>query len=66
MKEEKKVICPNCGSAEVSRQKSLGLTFTISFLLLGFPVPAWRKKYHCFNCGADFKLQTTIQKTDDN
>jgi DNA-directed RNA polymerase subunit RPC12/RpoP len=66
MKEKEKVLCPNCGSEEVVRQKSMGVAFALSFLLFGFPAPIPRKRYHCFNCGLDFKLKKRIQSTVDD
>jgi DNA-directed RNA polymerase subunit RPC12/RpoP len=46
--------CPYCGSTEVVRGKS-AFAAMLSMLLLGFPVPPFRKGYHCMDCGKDFK-----------
>ncbi len=46
--------CPFCGSTEVVHKKS-AFAAMISTLLLGFPVPPFRKGYHCMDCGKDFK-----------
>lgn len=54
---DKKVVCPYCGSDEVNRDKTPSRFNITMLLLLGiplfFPGP---KKYHCFNCGHNFKL----------
>jgi hypothetical protein len=48
--------CPVCGSEEISLQRRpSGLAFVVSFLTLGFPLPIYGRKYHCYGCGRDFK-----------
>ncbi|NNM93829.1 MAG: DUF2007 domain-containing protein [Bacteroidia bacterium] len=51
-----KILCPVCGSAEVHADKTPSRFNIVMLLLIGLPllIPG-RKKYHCFNCGADFK-----------
>ena len=49
------VKCPNCGSFEVHQDKTPSSFKIISVILLGIPlIFPGRKKYHCFNCGANF------------
>lgn len=50
------VICPVCGSDDVYRDKAPRPVTLIAILLLGIPllIPPG-KKYHCFNCGHNFK-----------
>jgi DNA-directed RNA polymerase subunit RPC12/RpoP len=54
--KKKPIACPQCSSMDVRREKVSGLAFLISVLLLGFPLPFLKRKYHCFECGMDFKL----------
>jgi DNA-directed RNA polymerase subunit RPC12/RpoP len=49
------IKCPSCGSEEISKPRLSGLAFAISYLLLAFPLPFLSRKYHCFDCGLDFK-----------
>lgn len=60
---QEKIKCPFCGSTEVNRDKTPSRINIILVLLLGIPLlfPG-RKKYHCFNCGADFKKNEINQK----
>jgi DNA-directed RNA polymerase subunit RPC12/RpoP len=46
--------CPHCGSTEIVRKKS-AFAAMLSMLLLGFPVPPFRKGNHCMDCGKNFK-----------
>jgi DNA-directed RNA polymerase subunit RPC12/RpoP len=55
MAEVKEIRCPVCGFKEVSKPYYSRQAIALSFLLLGFPLPFLTKKYHCFDCGADFK-----------
>jgi DNA-directed RNA polymerase subunit RPC12/RpoP len=57
-----RVKCPSCGSIEISRPQLSGQALAISLLLLGFPLPFFKRTYHCFNCGLDFKRQKEIKK----
>lgn len=60
------IYCPNCGSEEVSKPRLSQVAFAISFLLLGFPLPFMSKKYHCFDCGHDFKKRRHNHGNADN
>jgi len=56
MKNEENIKCPSCGSEEVSKTKKAGWLFLITSLLLFItPTPFLSKKYHCFDCGNEFK-----------
>jgi predicted RNA-binding Zn-ribbon protein involved in translation (DUF1610 family) len=50
------IVCPVCGSDDVYRDKTPRRITLIAILLLGIPllIPPGRK-YHCFNCGHNFK-----------
>lgn len=52
-------VCPLCGSQNVAygasvRHKYSWLTIFVSIFLQVYPF-AVRKRFHCFNCGNDFK-----------
>jgi len=50
------IKCPHCGSSDINRDRRPSVfIIIISFLLVGLPLLfVGKKKYHCFNCGADF------------
>jgi hypothetical protein len=51
-----KIKCPVCGSEEVHQDKRPSQFNIIMVLLLGIPlIFPGKKKYHCFNCGSNFK-----------
>lgn len=58
-KESKRITkCPNCDSDNVSFGYAIDLKWDILYLILSLlitPLFPIRKKYHCFNCGYDFK-----------
>ena len=49
--------CPNCGSDNLSEEKYNKTAFSISFLLLGFPLPFMSRKFICYNCGHRWKAK---------
>lgn len=57
--EVSEITCPNCGSGNVAfgpatkRKFSIG-HILLTFLVLAYPFPI-RYRYHCFNCGHEFK-----------
>ena len=55
--EKSEIICPICGSEEVVKTKKAGWFFLITSLLLVYPTPFFKKKYHCFNCKQEYKLK---------
>ena len=68
-KEESKITCPICHSANVafggSIKQKFGLSTTlifsmiVSFLMMVYPFKM-RKAYHCFDCGHEFKKQKKL------
>lgn len=56
-KNSKQLRCPFCNSDEVVREKFSLPVFAISILLLGAPIPFISRRYHCFDCGRDFKYK---------
>ncbi|MDX5482766.1 MAG: DUF2007 domain-containing protein [Hymenobacteraceae bacterium] len=48
-------VCPNCSSDHVGEEKYNKTVFSISYLLLGFPVPFLSRKYTCYDCGYRWK-----------
>jgi DNA-directed RNA polymerase subunit RPC12/RpoP len=60
--EKNEIICPNCQSNNVSfgpatKNKFSVLTLIVSFLFFVYPFYS-RKRYHCFDCGCEFKKTT--------
>lgn len=47
--------CPVCGSDNIGEEKYNKTVFSISYLLLGFPVPFLSRKFICYNCGNHWK-----------
>ena len=48
-------VCPVCGSDNVGEEKYNKTVFSLSYLLLGFPVPFFSRKFICYNCGNHWK-----------
>jgi hypothetical protein len=54
--DTKEITCPLCGSDNVHMDKTPVRINLITVLLMGLPLIFLpRKKYHCFNCGNNFK-----------
>ncbi|WP_018479737.1 putative signal transducing protein [Pontibacter roseus] len=49
------VTCPECQSDYIGEEKYSKAVFSISYLLLGFPVPFVSRKYTCYDCGHTWK-----------
>jgi hypothetical protein len=49
------ILCPQCGSDEVRKEKVSAAAFAVSLLLLGFPLPFFKRKHHCFDCQHEWK-----------
>jgi hypothetical protein len=47
--------CPTCYSSNIGLEKFSREAFGFSWLLMGFPLLIPDKKYHCFNCGNEWK-----------
>ncbi|MFM6983605.1 MAG: hypothetical protein ACKOXF_05700 [Chitinophagaceae bacterium] len=63
MKHEKPLICPACGSQEVSPEKDYGIGKVIGMLLMLIPLPIYVKKFHCIDCGNIFRKKDNPQTT---
>jgi hypothetical protein len=48
--------CPTCFSSNIGQEKFSKEAFAFSWLLIGFPLLIPDRKYHCFNCGNEWKL----------
>ena len=55
MKEKLTPICPNCASDNVSHSRKPHPLFVVFIFLAGLLIPIFKKEYHCFDCGLDFK-----------
>lgn len=53
-KESSSLKCPNCISTNLYKEE-LSKKSILGFLLLGFPIPIFRKRFHCFDCGYEWK-----------
>ena len=49
------ITCPRCGSDNVNEEKHNKTVFSLSYLLLGFPLPFLSRKFACYNCGNTWK-----------
>jgi hypothetical protein len=58
---EVQVICPFCRSKDTRSNglasQSSKISVLSSILLLGIPVLLYKKTYHCFDCGKDFRVK---------
>ena len=57
--EATRVFCPQCHSDNTKHGYAIDFKWDIFYLIISVlfssPFPLFRKKYHCFNCGSDFK-----------
>jgi hypothetical protein len=49
------LICKFCGSDSVIKKKQAGYVVMLSFLLLGLPIPFFKKTFYCFDCEKEWK-----------
>lgn len=49
------LICPFCSSDNVVKKKQTGYVVMFSILLLGLPLPFFKKSYYCYDCGKEWK-----------
>lgn len=54
--DKSQTICPNCGSDNVSINKKAGSWLIGILLLIGIPLPIYKKEIHCFDCYQDTAL----------
>ncbi|MCC9167662.1 putative signal transducing protein [Pontibacter harenae] len=50
-------VCPNCGSEYTVEEKYSKTAFSLSYLILGFPIPFLNRNYKCSNCGFFWKAK---------
>lgn len=51
------LTCPNCESDNVGRSRKSKSLVGYLLLLIGIPIPVFKKEYHCFECYTDFKIE---------
>jgi len=51
------IVCPYCNSYNVITKKKAGYVIMFSILLLGLPLPFFKKSLYCFDCGKEWKIQ---------
>ena len=55
------ITCPNCESRNVYYGYAIDYKWDFLYLILSlvimFPIPMYRKNYHCYNCNFDFKYK---------
>ena len=65
MAKEEDIICPNCGSDNVSAPMYSKWMYFIVSLLLFIPLPYYKGTYHCFDCDLDFKEKDLKRKGEE-
>ena len=59
MEPDLRIRCPICKSSNVAKGASVNSRYNIIQLLISvlilFPIPFFRKQYHCFECNSEFK-----------
>jgi len=55
------LICKFCGSDNVIKKKQSGYVVMLSILLLGLPLPFFKKTYYCFDCDNEWKIEKNAQ-----
>ena len=58
-KNNNELICKYCGSDNVVKKKQAGYATLLSILLLGLPLPLFKKSYYCFDCEKEWKDNKT-------
>jgi len=56
-KEVNSIICPYCNSDNVIKKKQAGYLVMLSIMLLGLPIPLFKKSLYCFDCGKEWKIK---------
>ncbi|MFT2010160.1 DUF2007 domain-containing protein [Pontibacter sp. 13R65] len=52
---EPAMLCPICDSDHVREENYSKTVFSFSYLLLGFPLPFFNRKFKCYDCGYTWK-----------
>ncbi|WP_114782466.1 putative signal transducing protein [Botryobacter ruber] len=47
--------CPRCNSTHIAEESFSKTVFSISYLILGFPLPFFNRKFKCYDCGYVWK-----------
>ncbi|HEX2936739.1 MAG TPA: hypothetical protein VHO72_15395 [Bacteroidales bacterium] len=55
--KEDTVLCPYCHSDNVIKKKKAGYAIMLSILLLGLPLPFFKKSYYCFDCEKEWGIK---------
>lgn len=55
--EETTITCVHCNSDNVVKSKKPSSIVGVILLLIGIPLPIFKKEYHCFDCDNDFKIE---------
>jgi hypothetical protein len=56
-KESDMLTCKFCGSDNVVVKKQTGYAVMLSVMLLGLPLPVFKKTYYCFDCDKEWKIK---------
>lgn len=56
VKKEDVEHCPYCNSDNVIKKKKAGYAIMLSILLLGLPLPFFKKNYYCFDCEKEWGI----------
>jgi len=51
------IFCPQCHSDNVVKMKKTGFAIMLSIMLLGLPLPIFKKKYYCFDCEFEWEIK---------
>ena len=54
---ENSMHCPKCHSDNVVKMKKTGYAIMMSIMLLGMPLPFFKKKFYCFDCEFEWKIE---------
>jgi len=54
--KEEDIKCVICGSDNIAKSKKPSSIVGILLLLVGIPLPIYKRQYHCFDCGNEFKI----------
>ena len=49
--------CPNCNSENIILKKKAGYAVMLSIVFMGIPFPFMKKRYFCFDCAHEWKIE---------